>query len=50
MEVIFHVVPSAELQIGSSGVNVAPRPLGFYSSFPVAYTEHSLGDVYLHYF
>ena len=50
MEVIFHVVPAAELQIGSSGVNVVPRPLGFYGSCPVDYTEHPLGDIYLHYF
>lgn len=50
MEVIFHVVPAAELQIGSSGVNVVPRPLGFYGSCPVDYTEHPLGGIYLHYF
>jgi len=49
MEVIFHVVPAAELPIGSSGVNAVPRPLGFHGSCPLDYTEHPLGDTYLLY-
>lgn len=50
MEVIFHVVPAAELQTGFSGVNVASRPIGFYDSCLVDYTQHPLGDIYSHCF
>lgn len=50
MEVIFPVVPAVELQIGYSGVSEVPRPLGFYGSCPVNYTEHPLWNIYLHYF
>lgn len=47
MEVIFHGVPAAGLQIGSSGVSVLPRPLGFYASYPVNYAEHPPRNIYL---